>query len=453
VFASSDAGVADALPFDVADASSTDAGHSADGGTADATPSDASAHDAGATADASNLGWPFDAAVPEPCPPADDPPADPWTGWANLQHPASVSVAAGATTPAIYGQVYRASHTEAAGAATGWQAQLAIGPWGSTPTEERGRCFRYEPATFNVDVANNDEWQATATLGTNGLYGAYFRYRPPNGQWRYGDLTGSDDGLAAADALPIIVSGGGPAPLVVVTLNLRCRADDWTARRPLVIRALSRVRPDVVAFQEDCAEGSGEPQSHEVRRALSTFTNQGYQIVRAVTHEANHGGQAFSEGISIMSAHQIMSERVLDISSAVFPRKAIRVEVDVRGASLIFYGTHFEFGRDHAAVRESAARAILADAMNAQRVFFAGDLNDTPGSLAVDALSARWTDLWEAANPTDPGATFPASGPQRRIDFIFSDRAAPLGARLLDDTESGVLLSDHYGVAVAVPWP
>jgi endonuclease/exonuclease/phosphatase family metal-dependent hydrolase len=130
----------------------------------------------------------------------------------------------------------------------------------------------------------------------------------------------------------------------------------------------------------------------------------------------------------------------------------------VRGRALRFYATHFDYGSANQAVRAQSAQLILADAPVGVPTFVAGDLNAEPGESGPLELADALVDLWAAANPSQPGLTMPASGPTRRIDFVFASAPAappvlePLGARLLDEAEDGVLLSDHLGVAAAVAW-
>jgi len=403
-----------------------------------------------------DLGWPLDDSLPEPCPPNPPSAGTPWAGWGNLQYPPSVIVAAGQATEAIYGRTYRAGETPGPGQATGWEAELGVGPLGTLPDGE-GRCWSYVPASFNVDVGNDDEYEASLAPTKPGLFAMYYRFRPPGGAWRYGDVDGSDDGIAVAQAghLTVTPDDGATAPLVVVTLNLRCRLDDWAARKPLVVQALARVDPDLVAFQEDCVEAAGPSQADEIRAALSTYTARGYDARRVSTHEATSGNLTFDEGVSLLSAHPITASHSIDLPYALLPRKAIAADVTVRGQALRFYSTHFDFGTENADVRQQAAAAMVAD-FGSGPVIVGGDLNASPDEPAVATLTTALGDLWTAANPSDAGLTFPADAPARRIDYLFGT-AAPsrglLGAKILDETAGGTWLSDHRGVAAAFSFP
>lgn len=397
------------------------------------------------------MGWPLDDSLPTRCRPNPPQSGTVWDGWANLQFPASLSVAATGVSDPIYGRVYRAGETSAPGQAPGWEAELGFGPLGTLPTGE-GRCWDYAAASFNVDVGNDDEYQVTlsGTLGEPGLYGLYYRYRPTGGAWRYGDLDGSDDGISVEQAARLTVTGGAEGPLIVATLNLRCRLDDWAARKPLVVQALARVDPDLVAFQEDCIDAGGPAQVDEIAAELSTYTRRGYETRRVGTHQAMTGMLSFDEGISLLSALPVGASHSIDLPYAQIPRKALAADVVVGGEALRLYSTHFDFGVEHDAVRKEAAEALIADFPASGWVVVGGDLNAAPNEPAIDVLGDALTDWWSSANPSSAGLTFPADAPTRRIDYLFGPALALVGAKLLDESEGGTWLSDHRGVAVAV---
>jgi endonuclease/exonuclease/phosphatase family metal-dependent hydrolase len=139
-----------------------------------------------------------------------------------------------------------------------------------------------------------------------------------------------------------------------------------------------------------------------------------------------------------------------------FPRKALAVDVVVRGQALRVYSTHFDYGSESESERTQSAQAIVADLPSATPCVVAGDLNAAPSEPAVAALAAALTDLWTAANPANLGLTYPATAPTGRIDYQFGSGGlggALLGAKLLDEEQASVLLSDHLGIATATSFP
>ncbi|HVK70205.1 MAG TPA: lamin tail domain-containing protein, partial [Polyangium sp.] len=111
--------------------------------------------------------------------------------YCNVQFPASATVAAGQMSPMIYGRVFDAGFTEAAGANAAIVAELGFGPANKNPTTQSG--YTFVPATFNIQVGNDDEYQASFTApATPGSYRYVYRFSHNAGSsWTYCDLNGA----------------------------------------------------------------------------------------------------------------------------------------------------------------------------------------------------------------------------------------------------------------------
>jgi hypothetical protein len=123
-------------------------------------------------------------------------------GYCNLQYPISFSVAAGATTPLIYGRVYEAGLTDVnTGAPPGLFAEVGFGPVGFDPT--RSNSWQWFGATFNQKYGNNDEFQGSFTAPPSGAYWFTTRFSLDQGlDWTYCDIQGAglNGGLLPFDA-------------------------------------------------------------------------------------------------------------------------------------------------------------------------------------------------------------------------------------------------------------
>ena len=105
-----------------------------------------------------------------------------------LQFPTSTSV--NVTSENIFGRIYEAGITEAAGASPGVLAQLGVGPAGSDPRTTPG--WTWSAATFNVQVGNDDEYQGTFQGYSLGQQSYMFRFSLDAGSaWSLGDLNGA----------------------------------------------------------------------------------------------------------------------------------------------------------------------------------------------------------------------------------------------------------------------
>jgi hypothetical protein len=121
--------------------------------------------------------------------------------FVNLQFPYSLSISAGTSTGNIYGRIYEASMTPAAGANASILAQLGIGPAGSDPRISPS--WVWSSSTFNVQVGNDDEYQASTIVNTPGSYNYTFRFSLDNGAtFTLGDIdgAGSNPGLTFSPA-------------------------------------------------------------------------------------------------------------------------------------------------------------------------------------------------------------------------------------------------------------
>ena len=115
--------------------------------------------------------------------------------------------------------------------------------------------------------------------------------------------------------------------------------------------------------------------------------------------------------------------------------------VAVRGVPVHVYTTHLDYRADPA-VREmqvaDTLRIMGRDPRGARQVLL-GDLNAEP---AAPELAPLWTRLRDAWASTEPGHTYPAAEPTKRIDYVtFSGGIRARGAEVLDS-----LASDHRAV-------
>jgi hypothetical protein len=133
--------------------------------------------------------------------------------YCNLQHPSALTVKAGERTETIYTRLYEAGLTDAfGGQAPGLRAEVGYGPLNSNPTLHS--TWRFFPASFNVEVGNNDEYGGSflaPVVTTQTQFSYTMRLTRDNGlNWTYCDLNGAG-------------SNGGltfePSALGVMTVN------------------------------------------------------------------------------------------------------------------------------------------------------------------------------------------------------------------------------------------
>lgn len=112
-----------------------------------------------------------------------------------IQFPSSLSVAPGGETPLIYARVFHSGVTEAAGAASNVVVQIGYGASMSSPLSTTS--WKWQRATYNVQVGNDDEYQASFLGPAAASYSYAARASLDGVNWTACDLNGagSNSGL------------------------------------------------------------------------------------------------------------------------------------------------------------------------------------------------------------------------------------------------------------------
>ncbi|HHH27963.1 MAG TPA: lamin tail domain-containing protein, partial [Polyangiaceae bacterium] len=109
--------------------------------------------------------------------------------FCNVQFPTSITMTTAGSTQ-VFGQIFEAGVTEAAGNPGTITAELGYGPRTANPQHEAG--WTFIPAAYNVQSGNNDEFEATLTGLAAGTYGYAFRFSLDGGtSWTYCDVNGA----------------------------------------------------------------------------------------------------------------------------------------------------------------------------------------------------------------------------------------------------------------------
>lgn len=113
----------------------------------------------------------------------------------------------------------------------------------------------------------------------------------------------------------------------------------------------------------------------------------------------------------------------------------------VRGVPVHVYVTHLDYRPDPAVRATEVAETleILDDDPRGARQVLLGDFNAEP---AAPELAPLWTDLADAWTSAEPGHTYPADAPTKRIDYVTTSA----GVRARNATVVDTLASDHRPV-------
>ncbi|MBL8627757.1 MAG: tandem-95 repeat protein [Myxococcales bacterium] len=109
--------------------------------------------------------------------------------FCNLQFPPTTSATAGSLTEMLYARVFEAGVTPPAGGDPQVRSQFGFGPRSVNPQNQAG--YTWVNGTFNVQVGNDDEYQAQFTAPAAGTYGFTSRFSLDGVNWTYCDLNGA----------------------------------------------------------------------------------------------------------------------------------------------------------------------------------------------------------------------------------------------------------------------
>jgi hypothetical protein len=134
--------------------------------------------------------------------------------YCNTQFPSSITAIAGTPLTTVYGRLFEAGVTAAAGAPAGWIGELGIGPVSSAPDSAPWTTFT---AAYNLQVDNDDEFAADAVAPIEpGAYAYAFRFSPDGGaNWTWCDLDGAGSNTGADLGGTLGSLTVTPVPLVI----------------------------------------------------------------------------------------------------------------------------------------------------------------------------------------------------------------------------------------------
>ena len=243
-----------------------------------------------------------------------------------------------------------------------------------------------------------------------------------------------------------------PKTIRVASYNLHglhCGADQ-TQRLKNIGWAFARLDVHAAALQEVLSGGEVEDTGVQISRWASKMTGYNYRPFFAYCHPFM---EKYPEGVSVSVRCAPEATKTIDLTGLPrglkpsLTRNALAVTTEVFGRKVVFVSVHLDHTRDPAvrlAQAEKLVAEVEADAPPGACLILAGDFNDLEDSPAIHfLLSAGYTDTYRALHG-DAGNTYPAGGPQMRIDYIFVKGHAGVAASglLPDDPD----LSDHIGV-------
>ena len=171
------------------------------------------------------------------------------------------------------------------------------------------------------------------------------------------------------------------------------------------------IKPDLVALQE-VDRFASRSKKLDLATEIGLRTGMSPLFGRAMDFD---GGEY---GVGVLSRWSIISSRNIPLPGTLGhePRTSLEVTVATEaGDTLSFISTHLDHrGNTDRIMQVKAINRIYGK--NPYPTILAGDLNDTPGSGAINILEKLWTGAYDKSKP-EP--THPSENPDHKIDYIM----------------------------------
>jgi len=222
--------------------------------------------------------------------------------------------------------------------------------------------------------------------------------------------------------------------ITILSYNVRnCRGLDNTVNYQRVADVIKKTNADIVALQE-LDSATTRSKGISVLNELARLTG----MIPAFHASIDFQGGKY--GIGILS-----KQKPLKIESMALPGKEEQRSV------LVVEMKDYALACSHFSLTEPDRLTSIGivDQLTStykKPVFFAADLNDTPGSSAINALTKNWQFLNDTTQ-----LTFPADKPVKCIDFIMVRKQANHSFKVIKTVvENEPVASDHLPVWVKV---
>jgi uncharacterized protein len=236
-------------------------------------------------------------------------------------------------------------------------------------------------------------------------------------------------------------------------------ATQFETRATQIATALAELEADVITLAEVETQGCLDAVQAKLKEAGKEYP---------VAHLAETGLPG-SVDVAVLSrgkldkvtTHRKETDPLLrpDGSKTIFTRELPELHLSFASKKVVVFAAHFRSksdddpGRRLAEAKKTQELMVAAGTANASAlVLLGGDLNDTPGSDAIDALEKDGALVRVAKDIPEPSqGTYKFNGTLQAIDHIFTTKtraSAYVGqsAKVVSDTTGGFGGSDHASI-------
>jgi endonuclease/exonuclease/phosphatase family metal-dependent hydrolase len=210
----------------------------------------------------------------------------------------------------------------------------------------------------------------------------------------------------------------------------------------LIAKVINDANPDFVALQEVDFK-TNRAKKYDLVTELGYRTKLSPLFGKAMKFDGGEYGEGVLSKYSFVNTRSV----ALPYSAGNEPRAALEItSVLLCGDTVSFVGTHLDHLKD-AKDRKAQVRKINeVFSTNKYPTILAGDLNDVPGSEAINELEEIWVSAYDKSNPLP---TFPSDNPRIKIDYVMfypKNRWKVLSTEVIQDA----FASDHCAYLVTV---
>lgn len=234
-----------------------------------------------------------------------------------------------------------------------------------------------------------------------------------------------------------------PVQLTILSYNIHhSEGVDGQLDPGRIARLINDQKADLVALQE-VDRGVERTQRRDLAGELAALTGMHMVFGKNLDYQGGDYGNAILSRFPIVAAtnshyRMLHADEQRGLLAATLRHPS--------GRELVFMVTHLDFRPDPAERLGNVLEIKAALARhNGRPVVVAGDFNDHPDRAVHQAMKESFVDAWEAGGSGD-GFTYSSTQPDRRIDYIYLDRAHAwtVTRAIVPDSEA----SDHLPLVV-----
>ena len=215
--------------------------------------------------------------------------------------------------------------------------------------------------------------------------------------------------------------------------------------------------PDVVALQEVDVYWNIRSDYEYQAKYLAETLDMHYFFAPIYTLPPDRPGEGVPQreyGLAFLSKepiryaqnHRISRHSTQADAPGVRPLPGFpEIALPFSGGIVHFFNTHLDY-RPDPSVRQTQVMEMIEIMDQAEGpVVLAGDLNARPDAQELSPLFVMLRDAWDASGDAgDPGYTFPADAPDRRIDYILHSPHFEVAGISVPDKQT----SDHLPIVI-----